>query len=113
MSYNIKYFHNMPEEILDVSSQVEYQKDSIVSKEILKGPTGTVTVFAFDKGQGLSEHTAPFDALIQVIDGTAEIKIATEKHIVNQGQMLIAPAGKAHELKANERFKMMLIMLKA
>ena len=103
----------MTEEIFNIESLIEYQKDSIVSRELMKKEVGNVTIFAFDKAQGLSEHTAPFDALIYIVDGSAEVKIAGEVHLLKQGQMVIAPAGKPHELKAVERFKMMLVMLKA
>ncbi len=90
-----------------------YQEDAVVSKEILKKDTGTVTVFAFDKGQGLSEHTAPFDALVCILDGKAEIIISGKSHIVSEGEMIIMPANDPHALKANERFKMMLVMIRS
>ncbi len=92
---------------------VEYQDDSIVSKEIIKKNTGTVTLFAFDKGQGLSEHTAPFDALVYILDGKAKIVISGESSDLKAGQIIIIPANKPHALKAVERFKMMLVMIKA
>ena len=91
---------------------LNYQDDSIVSREIIKKDTGTVTLFAFDKGQGLSEHTAPFDALVYVIDGEADIRISGKSHIVKKGRMIIMPANKPHSLKAVKRFKMLLIMIK-
>ena len=75
--------------------------------------TGTVTVFAFDEGQGLSEHTAPFDALVQIIDGTAEIVISGEKYLLQAGEMIIMPAHEPHALKAVQKFKMMLTLIKA
>lgn len=103
----------MEEAIIDVFTLMEYQKDSIVSREIVKKTTGNITTFAFDKGQGLSEHSAPFDALVYIVDGSAEIKISGETHIVNQGKMITLPANKPHELKALERFKMILIMIKS
>lgn len=90
-----------------------YQEASVVSKEILKKDTGTVTVFAFDKGQGLSEHTAPFDALVCILDGKAEIIISGKSHNVIEGEMIIMPANDPHALKANERFKMMLVMIRS
>ncbi len=92
---------------------VQYQEGSIVSKEILRKDTGTVTLFAFDRGQGLSEHTAPFDALVHVIDGRAVITIAGNQHDVAAGEMIIMPAGKPHALMAAERFKMMLVMIRS
>ena len=95
-----------------VSELVAYQEGSIVSKEIINKATGTVTIFAFDKGEGLSEHTAPFDALVYILDGSAEIKVAGELNKVNKGQMIIMPAGKPHSLKAVNRFKMLLVMIR-
>ena len=92
---------------------VEYQADAIVSREVLKQKAGTVTLFAFDAGQGLSEHTAPFDALVQVLDGQAEITIAGKPHHVKAGEIILMPAGQPHALKAQQRFKMLLTMLRA
>ena len=92
---------------------VTYQEASVVSKTLLEKKTGTVTLFAFDKGQGLSEHTAPFDAMVFVLDGVAEIVIAGNPVLVRQGEMLVMPANQPHALKAVERFKMMLTMIKS
>lgn len=92
---------------------IQYQDGSVVSKEIVRKDKGTVTLFAFDKGQGLSEHTAPFDALVYVFDGSAQITVAGALHTVPAGQMLLMPAAKPHALDASERFKMMLIMIRA
>jgi quercetin dioxygenase-like cupin family protein len=92
---------------------VDYQKGAVVSREILARPTGTVTVFAFDEGQGLSEHTAPFDALVQVIDGEAEITISGEPHAVAAGEVIVMPANRPHALRALRRFKMMLVMIRS
>jgi quercetin dioxygenase-like cupin family protein len=92
---------------------IDYQKDAIVSREIVKQKTGSVTVFAFDAGQGLSEHTAPFDALVQVLDGEAEIAIAGKRHRVKAGELILMPAGQPHALKAVQRFKMMLVMIRS
>ena len=91
---------------------VNYQDGSVVSKEIIKKETGTVTLFAFDKGQGLSEHTAPFDALVNVLDGQTEVKISGEPFMVKTGEMIIMPANKPHSLQAKERFKMLLVLIK-
>ncbi len=91
---------------------VNYQDGSIVSKEIIKKGKGTVTLFAFDKGQGLSEHTAPFDALVYIADGSAEIVIEGKSNIVKKAEMIIMPANKPHALKAIRRFKMLLIMIR-
>jgi quercetin dioxygenase-like cupin family protein len=92
---------------------VGYQDGSVVSREIISKKTGTVTIFAFDEGQGLSEHTAPFDALVHVFDGEAEISISGKPLRVKQGEMVIMPANQPHALKAIKRFKMMLTMIKA
>jgi len=92
---------------------VGYQDGSIVSKEIIKKNEGTVTLFAFDKGQGLSEHTAPFDALVYNLDGKAKIIIEGKIHLLEAGEVIIMPANKPHALKAVERFKMLLIMVRS
>ena len=100
-------------DVLNFDSVVDYQDGSIVSKEILKKDTGTMTLFAFDQGQGLSEHTAPFDASVVIVDGEAEILINGESHAVKKGEMIIMPANVPHALKANQRFKMLLVMIKS
>ena len=92
---------------------VAYSDDSIVSKTILDKPAGTVTLFAFDKGQKLSEHTTPYDAIVQVIDGKAVITIAGEGKEVSGGQIIIMPGNVPHAVAAKERFKMLLIMIRA
>jgi quercetin dioxygenase-like cupin family protein len=97
----------------ELEKLIDYQTASVVSKTIIKQPTGTVTLFSFDKGEGLSEHTTPFDALVYLVDGEAEITIAGEANLVEKGEMIIMPANKPHALKANERFKMMLVMIKS
>ncbi|HDQ03332.1 MAG TPA: cupin domain-containing protein [Deltaproteobacteria bacterium] len=89
-----------------------YQQHSVVSREIIRKPSGTMTVFAFDEGQGLSEHTAPFDAAVYILDGEVQIKIAGETHKVKAGEMIIMPANKPHALHAAKKFKMLLIMIK-
>lgn len=99
--------------VLTVKDLVDYQKGSVVSREIIAKDTGTVTIFAFDKGEGLSEHTAPFDAMVQIVDGKAEIIISGNKNVVNKGEMIIMPANDPHALKALERFKMVLTMIKS
>lgn len=95
-----------------LSELINYQDGSIVSKEIIKNEKGTVTLFAFDKGQGLSEHTAPFDALVYNFDGKAEIIIEGRPHVLRSGEIIIMPANKPHALKAIECFKMVLVMVK-
>ena len=101
---------NTPERLVDF---IAYQKGSVVSKTLIERKTGTVTMFAFDKGQALSEHTAPFDALVCVLDGAAEISIAGVSALVKTGEMLIMPANVPHALKAVEPFKMMLTMIRS
>ena len=100
-------------EIMNVKELVAYQKGAIVSKTLVEKETGTVTLFAFDQGQALSEHTAPFDALVQVTDGQAEIRIAGVPYQVGAGQMIVMPAGRSHALKALTPFKMMLTMIRS
>lgn len=96
-----------------LSELVNYQDGSVVSKEIIKNERGTVTLFAFDKGQGLSEHTAPFDALVYNFDGKAEVTIEGRPHVLHAGEIIIMPADKPHSLKAVERFKMLLVMVRS
>ncbi len=92
---------------------VGYQEGSVVSREIIKSKTGTVTLFAFDEGQGLSEHTAPFDALVYLLDGQAEILIAGKPFQLREGEMMIMPANVPHALKAVKRFKMILTLIRS
>lgn len=100
--------------VIETGSLAEYQEGSVVSREIIKKDIGTVTIFAFDKGQGLSEHSAPFDAFVQVIDGEAEITLAGKAHTVSKGQMIIMPGNVPHALQAvNSPFKMILTMIKS
>ena len=96
-----------------INNLIEYQENSVVSREIIKKETGTVTIFAFDKGEGLSEHTAPFDAMVQIIDGTAEIVISGNKNIVVTGEMIIMPGNVPHALNAVDKFKMVLTMIRS
>ncbi|MGB7054276.1 MAG: cupin domain-containing protein [bacterium] len=112
MSNNTSLPQDGTAEITRLNNSVKYQTDSIVSREIIKKPTGTVTLFAFDQEQGLSEHTAPFDALVYIVDGEAEINISGKKHSLKTGEMIIMPANKPHALKARQRFKMLLVMIK-
>ena len=99
--------------VFPLAEIVAYQQGSIVSREVIRKETGTVTVFAFDQGQGLSEHTAPFDALVHVLDGTVQIKIAGAPHELKAGDMIIMPANKPHALQALTCMKMMLVMIKS
>ncbi|MBQ3472459.1 MAG: cupin domain-containing protein [Methanobrevibacter sp.] len=99
---------------INVEELIQYQDDSVVSMEVIKKELGTVTLFAFDKGQGLSEHSAPFDAMVQIIDGEAEITLAGEPHTVKKGEMIIMPANVPHALQAvNGPYKMILTMIKS
>ena len=92
---------------------VNYQDGAIVSREIVKKPTGSVTVFAFDMGQGLSEHTVPFDALVQVLEGEVEITISGKPYRLQGGELILMPANQPHALKAVKRFKMLLTMIRS
>lgn len=92
---------------------IVYQEGAVVSKEILHKPGGTVTLFAFDKGQGLSEHTTPFDAVVLVTDGIADVTVIKATTRVHAGEFIVMPANSPHALKAVERFTMMLIMIKS
>jgi quercetin dioxygenase-like cupin family protein len=102
-----------PSQAFQLRDSVSYQDGAIVSREIVGKKTGTVTVFAFDEGQGLSEHIAPFDALVYILDGEVEIHISGKPHPVKEGEMIIMPAHEPHALKAMKRFKMLLIMIRA
>ncbi len=95
------------------SEVVDYAVGAVVSRTIIKKQTGTVTVFAFDKGEGLSEHTAPFDAMVNIVDGSAEIFINRVPHLLHSGSSIIMPANIPHSLNAVERFKMVLTMIKS
>lgn len=99
--------------VLKTADLIEYQDGSVVSREIIRKDTGTVTIFAFDKGEGLSEHTAPFDAMVQIIDGKAEITISGNKNVLEAGEMIIMPANEPHALKALEKYKMVLTMIRS
>lgn len=92
---------------------VEYQGSSVVSRTLIDKKSGTVTLFAFDESQGLSEHTAPYDAIVQIVDGEAEITISGKKHLLREGEIIIMPANHPHSLKAAKKFKMVLTMIKA
>lgn len=92
---------------------IDYSDKAVVSKHILKKETGNISLFAFDKGEGLSEHTAPFDAVVSVIDGRADVQIDGVSHILNAGENIIMPANIPHALHAVERFKMVLTMIKS
>jgi quercetin dioxygenase-like cupin family protein len=99
--------------VLNLADLIDYQKGSVVSRQIVNKKTGTITVFAFDKGEGLSEHTAPFDALVYIIDGNAKITLAGKPYHLKKGELIIMPANAVHALKAVARFKMALIMIRS
>ncbi|MBI9054895.1 MAG: cupin domain-containing protein [Bacteroidales bacterium] len=99
-------------EVFDFAKKVDYSTDGIVSKKIIQKPIGNVTLFAFDKGQELSEHSAPFDALIQVLEGSALVLIDRKPHEVSQGNSIIMPANIVHAVQATSSFKMLLTMIK-
>jgi quercetin dioxygenase-like cupin family protein len=96
-----------------LAEMIDYADDSIVSKTLIDKPVGTITLFAFDKGQKLSEHTAPYDAVVQLIDGSADITIGGKVETICAGQLIVMPANVPHAVAAKEKFKMMLIMIRA
>jgi quercetin dioxygenase-like cupin family protein len=102
-----------PSEVLNLSGLAEYQTGSVVSRQITKADGGNVTLFAFDQGQELSEHTAPFDALVHVLDGQVEVKISGQPHLLKAGEAILMPANHPHALTAVKKFKMLLTMIKA
>ena len=97
----------------NLQSLIDYQESSVVSRTLIDKKSGTVTLFAFDENQGLSEHTAPFDALVYILDGEAKIFISGRPFQVKKNEMIIMPANKPHALKAIKRFKMLLIMIRS
>jgi len=99
--------------VVRLNELIDYQEGSIVSRTLLDKETGTITLFAFDVGQGLSEHTAPFDALVYLLDGEAETVISGNPLTLRKGEMVLMPANKPHALKAIKRFKMLLTMIKS
>ena len=103
----------MKTQATNLANLVDYQEGTVVSRTLIDKQVGTLTLFAFDKGQGLSEHTAPFDAFVYILDGEAEVAISKQAHRVGAGEMIIMPANEPHSLKALESFKMMLVMIRA
>jgi len=106
----------IPEDLLakalPMKDLASYQDRSVVSRELVSKPAGTVTVFAFDAGEGLSEHTAPFDALVYILEGRAEVSIDGSVHQVKEAEMIVMPAHRPHAVKAVSRFKMLLVMVR-
>ena len=105
--------NNLMAQASDLPSLIDYQEGSVVSRTWIDKDTGTVTLFAFDEGQGLSEHTAPYDALVYVVDGTVEVTITGKPIVLLPREMTIMPANQPHALAAKTRFKMLLIMIKS
>jgi quercetin dioxygenase-like cupin family protein len=103
----------VPAQAANAIGLVDYQPGSIVSREIVKKANGKVMVFAFDASEGLSEHTSPFDALVQVLEGEVEISISGKPHVLKQGELILMPANQPHALKALSRFKMILTMVRS
>ena len=103
----------VPARAVAAGALVDYQGGSVVSREIVRKAAGRVTLFAFDDGEGLSEHTAPFDALVQILEGEAEVTIAGAANRVGEGELILLPAGQPHALRALTRFKMILTMIRA
>lgn len=99
--------------VLRPDELVTYQKGSVVSRALVQKKVGTITLFAFDEGEGLSEHTAPFDALVSILDGEAEIVLGGVPHHLTAGEMIIMPAGVPHALRASKRFRMLLAMIRS
>jgi quercetin dioxygenase-like cupin family protein len=99
--------------VVKVRDLITYQDAAVVSREIIKKPECNVTLFAFDEGEGLTEHTSPFDALVQIVEGAAEITIAGQPHLVQEGELILMPAHQPHALKALKRYKMILTMIRS
>lgn len=99
--------------VIELAGSILYSPDSVVSRTLKENSAGTITLFAFDAGQGLSEHSAPFDAVVQVLEGEAELTIGGKKLTVGSGQMVVMPANVPHAVRARQRFKMLLTMLRA
>jgi quercetin dioxygenase-like cupin family protein len=113
MKNNKPIQENIQAKILDFKNLVDYQKGSIVSRTLINKQTGTLTLFAFSQGQALSEHTAPFDAFVYVLDGKTKVIISGKPFILKKGEAIIMPAQRPHALKAVKRFKMALVMIKS
>ena len=105
--------HELKAQASNLSGLIDYQEGSVVSRTLIDKKTGTVTLFAFDENQGLSEHTAPFDAMVYVLDGEVEVTISGKPFTLKQGEMTIMPANEPHALAAKTKFKMLLTMIKS
>ena len=104
---------NLSGQTINLSGLIDYQTGSVVSREILKKANGSITLFAFDEGEGLSEHTAPYDAVAHILDGEAEIKLSGKNNNLKKGEMIVMPAGEPHSVKSMGKFKMLLTMIKS
>jgi len=102
-----------PGQKAEIASLVVYQDGSVVSRTLIDDKAGTVTLFAFDEGEGLSEHTAPYDALLHLLEGEADVTIAGKTSHLEPGEAIVLPAGKPHAVRASRRFKMLLIMIRS
>ena len=100
-------------QVLSLAGLIGYQEGSVVSRTLIDKPAGTLTLFAFDIGQGLSEHKAPFDAMVYIIDGQATITISGKDHQLANGDMIVMPANEPHAVRATSKFKMLLVMIKS
>ena len=109
---NVEQIQSLSAEVKPLTELLQYQDGSVVSRVLLKNKGGTVTLFAFDQGEGLSEHTAPFDALVLVVDGEAEVEIAGKAYSVRTGETITLPANIPHAVRAATRFKMLLTMIR-
>jgi len=103
----------VPAQAVELAGQVDYAVGSVVSRTLVKKPTGTITLFAFDRGQGLSEHSAPYDAFVQVVDGVATLRIGGTDVVAKAGEVVVMPANIPHAVHATERFKMLLVMIRS
>lgn len=98
--------------VLNLEEMVEYSTGGVISKQVLKSAAGNITLFSFDEGQGLTEHTAPFDAMVQILDGEAKVIVGGNPNLVKKGETIIMPANISHALQAEKKFKMLLTMIK-
>ena len=103
----------VPAKAVELAGQVDYVTGSVVSRTLARKPTGTITLFAFDQGQGLSEHSAPYDAFVQVVDGAAMLRIGGNDVMAKAGEVVVMPANIPHAVHATERFKMLLVMIRS
>lgn len=98
--------------VFNANALIDYSEGGVVSKELIHNPSGSITLFSFDAGQGLSEHTAPYDALIQVVDGEMELTVEGTKHVIKSGESFVIPSGSRHSVNAAQRFKMIITMIR-